>query len=118
MIRVRFKNLDCSELAREAAVERIEPIIEKFEHLRESHIHVTLEMENSPAQSGPDLFKVKVQINGGRYQGVRIVKSAANLYVALAEVVEHMLEALNRSSDKLRVKDRAKARSASLRLAE
>ncbi len=110
MINVRFKNLESSELARGAAVERIESIVEKFEHLRESHIHVTLEMENSPAQAGPDLFKVMVQVNGGRYQGVRIVKAAASLYVALAEVIDHMLEALNRFSDKARVKARTKAR--------
>ena len=110
MINVTFKNLDSSELAREATMERIEAIVDKFEHLRESRIQVTLEMENSPTQAGPDLFKVKVHVNGGRYEGVRIVKSAASLYVALAEVVDHMLETLNRFSDRARVTERNKAR--------
>jgi ribosome-associated translation inhibitor RaiA len=110
MIKVTFKNLESSVLAREAAIERIETLVEKFEHLQKSRISVTLEMENSPIQAGPDLFKVKVQVNGGRYQGVRVQKSAASLYVALADVVDHMLEALNRFSDKERVTDRSKAR--------
>ena len=34
----------------------------------------------------------------------------ANLYVALAEVVDHLLERLNRFGDKARVKERKKAR--------
>lgn len=110
MIKVTFKNLESSELAREAAVERIKAVAEKFEQLNESRIVVTLEMQNSPIQAGPDLFTVKVQVNGGRYQGVRIVKSASNLYVALADVVDHMLETLNRFSDKARVTERSKAR--------
>jgi len=110
MIKVVFKNLNSSDLAREAAVERLGGIVEKFEQLQKSRILVTLEMENSPIQAGPDQFKVKVQVNGGRYQGVRIEKSATSLYVALADVVEHMQEALNRFSDKERVAQRNKAR--------
>jgi ribosome-associated translation inhibitor RaiA len=116
MIRVTFKNLEASELAKDAAIERIETIVEKFEHLKTSRIQVTLEMENSPDQSGPDLFNVKVQVHGGRYKGVRIEKSATNLYVALADVVEHFLEVLNRFSDRVRVKERQKARRFSSKL--
>lgn len=110
MIKVIFKNLDSSELAREAAVERMLSIVEKFDELKRSRIVVTLEMQNSPIQPGPDLFNVKVQVNGGRYQGVRVEKSASSLYVALADVVDHMLETLNRFSDKVRVKNRSRAR--------
>jgi ribosome-associated translation inhibitor RaiA len=110
MIQIIFKNLEKSELAREAATERIETMIHKFPILKESRISVTLEMENSPLQAGPDLFKVKVQVSGGRYRGIRIVKSSSNLYVALAGVVELMLENLNTHGDKLRVKERSKAR--------
>jgi len=110
MIKVTFKNLETSQLAREAAIERVEALVEKFECLKESRIHITLEMENSPSHAGPDLFTVKVQVNGGRYHGIRVVKSAPSLYVALAEVVDNMLETLNRSSDKIRVKNRSAAR--------
>jgi len=110
MIQIIFKNLEKSEMAREAVTERIEGMINKFPFLNESQISVTLEMENSPFKAGPDLFKVKVQVKGGRYRGIRIMKSSHNLYVALAEVVDLMLENLNNFGDKKRVIERKKAR--------
>ncbi len=110
MISIQFRNLEKSEMAREAVIERLEVLVDKFPDLRESKIQVTLEMENSPTQRGPDLFKVKVHISRGRYNGVTVEKSDSNLYVALAEVVDHMLEKLNRFGDKIRVNERRKAR--------
>lgn len=110
MIQVKFKNLDKSELAREAVHDRIEALTEKFPDLSEAKVQVTLEMENSPIQAGPDLFKVKVHVLRSRYDGVTVEKSDSNLYVALAEVADHMLEKLNRVGDKVRVKERTKAR--------
>ena len=110
MINVVFKNLDRSELAREAVTERLDAIVEKFPDLQKSRINVTLEMQNSPLQAGPDLFIVKAQLNSGRYRGLRVEKSAQSLYIALADVVEHMLELLNRSGDRTRVKARNSAR--------
>lgn len=110
MIQIKFKNLERSELAREAAQERMENLIEKFPDLSESLVQVTLEMENSPTQAGPDLFKVKVFVSKSKYDGVLVEKSNSNLYVALADVVDHMLEILNRYGDKERVKQRRTAR--------
>ena len=91
MINVVFKNLEKSELAKEAATERMESIVEKFPDLHSSQIKVTLEMQNSPHQAGPDFFVVKTQLNSGRYRGLRVEKSAQNLYVALAAVVGRWL---------------------------
>lgn len=110
MILVKFKNLSKSELAREAVHERIETLVEKFPDLAASKIQVTLEMENSPLQAGPDLFKVKLHISGARYNGLGIEKSHSNLYIALADVAEHMLESLNRFGDRVRVRDLRNAR--------
>ncbi|NUN04597.1 MAG: HPF/RaiA family ribosome-associated protein [Bdellovibrio sp.] len=110
MIHVKFKNLDKSAMAKEAVEERVHALVQKFSDLRESKIQVTLEMQNSPAQAGPDLFKVKFHISRGRYDGVTVEKSDANLYIALADVADHMLEALNRAGDRARVKERRKAR--------
>lgn len=110
MIQVKFKNLDKSEMAREAVEEKAVGLIEKFPDLNQSKIQVTLEMENSPIQAGPDLFKVKFHLSRGRYDGITVEKSHSNLYVALAEVNDHMLEVLNRFGDKARVKARKKAR--------
>lgn len=110
MIQVKFKNLEKSEMAREAAQERIESLIAKFPNLSKSKIQITLEMENSPTQAGPDLFKVKCHISGARYDGVTVEKEGSNLYAALADVIEHMLENLNRFGDKARVRERTNAR--------
>ncbi len=110
MISIKFKNLEKSEMAREAVGERIEALVEKFPDLSQSKLQITLEMENSPTQAGPDLFKVKLHVVRGRYDGVTVEKADASLYVALAEVVDHMLEKLNRAGDRVRVKERTRAR--------
>ena len=89
MIQINFKNLERSELTRISVRERVEPLIEKFPDLSESKIQITLEMENSPVQAGPDRFKMKLHISRGRYDGITIEKANSNLYVALAEVVDH-----------------------------
>ncbi len=110
MIQIKFKNLEKSEMAREAVEERIETLIQKFPDLSASKIQITLEMENSPSQAGPDLFRVKLHVARGRYDGITVDKADSSLYVALAEVVDHMLEKLNRFGDRLRVKERTRAR--------
>jgi ribosome-associated translation inhibitor RaiA len=110
MIQIKFKNLDKSELAKDAVQERIEILVDKFPDLHESKILVTLEMENSPTQPGPDFFKVKLHVSRGRYNGITCEKSDSNLYVALADVVDHMLETFNRFGDRARVKERRNAR--------
>lgn len=110
MLQINFKNLDRSELAREATYERLESVIDRFPDLRSSRLRVTLSMENSPHKAGPDEFTVKVVCTQGRYKGLTLEKSAPNLYAALADVVEHMLERLNRFGDRNRVRERTRAR--------
>ncbi len=110
MIQVKFKNLSQSELARETVIERVEALVDKFEDLKDCRIAVTLEMENSLVQAGPDLFNVKLHILNGRYRGVTVAKSDSNLYKALADLIDHMLEKLNRFGDKERVRKRTMAR--------
>ena len=110
MILVKFKNLKKSELVSYSVIDRVSVLVEKFPDLREGKIRITLEMENSPAQAGPDYFKVKVYISRGRYGGVIVEKSSSNLYVALADVIDHLLEKLNRFGDKNRVRERNNAR--------
>jgi len=118
MIRITFKNLERSELAREAVEERLQQVIERFPELSQSRIQVSLCMDNSPQQSGPDLFRVKVRIEKGKFDGVILEKSASNLYLALAQVSEYLLERLNRAGDKVRVKVRTQERKAQLRMVQ
>jgi len=102
MINVVFKNLEKSELAKDAVFERIVPLFEKFPELKKEMIIFTLSMDNSPIQAGPDLFKVKMQLKAGRYKGVVLEKSALNLYSALAELIDTVHERLKRSDEKKR----------------
>jgi len=109
-MRIVFKNFDQSQLAKEAVEERLGDMVEKFPELKNHKISVTLSMENSPLQAGPDVFTVKVVIQSGPYGGTALSKSASSLYVALADVREHLLEVLNRTGDKIRVVHRSKER--------
>jgi ribosome-associated translation inhibitor RaiA len=117
MISIIFKNFEKSEMSQEIVKDRIEGLIEKFPDLVRSKIRITFEMENSPTQAGPDLFKVKLHVSHGRYAGITLEKSHSSLYNALADVMEHMLETLNRTSDRVRVKERARARKIGRELA-
>ncbi len=110
MIQIIFKNLDKSDLIKSTVQYRVEGLVEKFPDLAQSKIQITLEMLNSPHQPGPDEFSVSLHVYGGRYQGLHLQKSSANLHVALAEVIEHSLEKLNRFGDRIRVKQRRSAR--------
>lgn len=113
MMKIKFKNLEKSEMARDATKVRMATLIEKFPDLANANILITLTMDNSPSQAGPDLFKVKVHISSGKYKSVIVEKESSNLYAALASVIEHMLEKLNRFGDKQRVKQIKVARQMS-----
>ena len=115
-MKINFKNLEKSELAREAVHERFAGFFVKFPELSANEIQVTLEMENSPHHAGPDLFNVKVHIQKGKYSGVVVKKSRTNLYEALADVCEHLLESLNRHGDRKRVKRIHQARNEKVKI--
>ncbi len=110
MIQVKYKKLKKSDMINQVVIERLTAIVDKFPELSKSTLSVLLEMENSPVQAGPDLFKVRLFIAGGKFNEIVIEKSHSNIYVALAEVVDHLLEILNRYGDKDRVTKRNRER--------
>lgn len=110
MIKLTFKNLEKSNLAREIVLERMNAIVEKFPDLEGHSISLTLSMDNSSSQAGPDEFGIMVKIRGKKFDGLIVEKKARTLYLALAGISEVLLELLNRRTDKLRVKKRAFAR--------
>jgi ribosome-associated translation inhibitor RaiA len=111
MTQIVFKNLEKSELAKEAVEAQIDGVKDRFPKLSDSKMVVTLSMDNSPRQAGPDLFRVKLRIERGVYHGVIMEKTAPNLYHALSELGDGLLERLNRHSDKIRVQNRRVERS-------
>lgn len=110
MIRVIFQNLEKSELARNITLESVEELIAKFPDLEKSRISIFLAMDNSPHQAGPDLFRVRIQVLGGKYHGVILQKEGTSLYEALRKVGDGVLERLNRFGDRHRVKARRASR--------
>ncbi len=113
MIRIIFKNLEESELAKEAVFDQLQGTLDRFPDLINHKLTFTLSMDNSQFKPGPDLFTVKLIINGKKYGGVILEKSAMNLYSALSDLSEHTLERLNRFGDKQRIKNRNQARKIS-----
>lgn len=112
MIQVKFKNLKKSEFIKDNIVQKIESVVNKFSIFKDKNTTVTVEMENSPFQAGPDLYNVKLQINRGKHRGINLKKSSSNLYLALATVSDHLFEILNRALDKERTVKIKKSRKA------
>lgn len=110
MIQVVFKDLERSELAKNIATDCVDRVLEKFPDLQGSRISMTLSMQNSPVQAGPDLFTVKFNCVSGKYKGVILERSDSNLYKAMALLSNGLLERLNRFGDKKRGRVQKKAR--------
>jgi ribosome-associated translation inhibitor RaiA len=110
MIKVIFKNLKKSILAEKVVLEKMNLLIEKFPELEQNSIQLTLSMDNSSIQPGPDEFGIKIQIKGKKFEGLILEKKAKSLYMAMALVYEALLELLNRRIDKIRVKSRSQLR--------
>lgn len=110
MVKVNFKNVEKSDLAKSIVLERIHDAVNKFPELSTHRISVCLEKNNSPAQPGPDEFSVSLHIKGKTFDDLLIEKKAATMYLAIAGVKESLLELLNRRTDKNRIKARAASR--------
>jgi ribosome-associated translation inhibitor RaiA len=105
-MRVLFRNMADSDLIRSVVLERFQQTAERFPDLTGHRLTLSLTMENSPRQAGPDAFTVELSIAGTKYRNLRLRRTADNLYVAIAEVHDRALERLNRAGDKLRVRSR------------
>ena len=69
-MKIVFRNMDRSELARDIVRDRMEPAFEKFPNLRKGDVSVTMTMHNSPVHPGPDLFAVKFVCLSGPFQEI------------------------------------------------
>jgi ribosomal subunit interface protein len=101
MFKIIFKNMDSSELVKDIVSEKIQPIIEKYPALVGHQIVLTLEMENSPNQAGPDLFTVTSMVKGKTYKNLKIKRSSSNFYVAIGELADRFNEQLSKEINRL-----------------
>lgn len=109
-MRIIFKGMERSELIRQIVTERLASVFLRFPELESSQPLVVLGMQNSPRQAGPDVFTVKFCCQSGRYKNVVLEKSAINFYAALADLLEHLQERLNRFGERSRARQRTMAR--------
>jgi len=112
MIKVIFKNLSKSSLAKKIIQDKIRAIVDKFPDLRSHSIHVTLSRNNSAIQAGPDEYLVRLHISGRKFKNLILEKKADTVYHAFAFLKNSALELLNRNTDKMRVQKIAKLRKA------
>jgi ribosome-associated translation inhibitor RaiA len=110
MLKVVFKNVESSSATRKVIQERFDRWINKFPDLIDHSVTVTAERLNSRTQPGPDLFLARVLITGEKFKDLCLQKESPDLYAALAQIDEGILELLNRAGDKARVRSRATAR--------
>jgi len=110
MIRVIFKDIKRSDFLENVVVMKMQDVIDKFPGLNDHQILVTLSMENSPRHPGPDSFSAKIYITGPRFGRIVIEKSSPTMYASIANLSEVLLERLNRTLDRARVRGRAQER--------
>ncbi len=100
-VKIVFKNMEPSQLVKNFAEDKIGPILNKFPFLKSHRTTLTIEMENSPHQSGRDLFTISSMITGQVFKGLRIKRSSENLYQATADLADGLNELLGQESDRL-----------------
>lgn len=106
MLKVIFKNVEPSQLAKDLVYGKFGLLIEKFPDLNGHKLQIFLSMENSITKSGVDSFVVKVVIVGKKYGGLVLQKDNQNLYRALDDLFDVIADYINRKGDKKRVKSR------------
>ena len=100
MLKIVFKNLESSSLIRWNVQRKMNNVLAKFPSLFEHRTTLTIEMQNSPKQAGPDLFTVSSMINGKLFKNLKIKRSAGNLYVAVAKLVDGLNQLLGEENDR------------------
>lgn len=99
--------------SRELIKDRMKNIVSKFPELNSHKISVTVSVNNSPSTAGLDEFGIKTNITGKIYN-LTLEKRAENIGLALAQLMDSLLERINRYSDKKRTIQRTKKRKRTL----
>lgn len=110
MVRVVFKNLEKSEFIKDMVSEKINHTLEKFPELENATATVTVGMENSPFQAGPDLFQVRVILLARGLKPIVLEKQAASPYQATSVLTDRLFEVLHRAVERRREKSRSERR--------
>ncbi len=105
-----FKNLEASTAVSAVAKSRLQPLIRKFPALLSKAVTVTFEMCNSPIQAGKDEYLVRFYCNSGSFRDFKLTRRSANLYLAICDISDDLLDYLKRFQTRRRTQDRRLAR--------
>ena len=97
---IQFVRLKKSSAVIEAIEDRMTPIFEKANIDYQRKVKITVAMENSPVQAGPDLFRVRMRIKTGIFRNLIVEKADMNFYKALSSLAESVSTTLQRNKGK------------------
>ncbi len=107
-IRYTFRHLDKSEYIQNFAKEHVEKILTRCQRDPNVTADVKLEMENSPKQSGKDVFLCEIRLRLRRHSVV-IRKRTTNMYEAISIATERLAQAIERTKGRVRAQRRKKS---------
>ena len=106
-----FKDGLQSEFVKHAMEYHMDHLQEKYPELENSEATVTLQMENSPIQAGPDAYTVKIRLSGSkRLKGISLKKTAKNFYVAVNDAFHTLTRKISNKISKRRTINRHRRR--------
>ncbi len=90
LLKITFKNMESSQLARDFVEERFNPILEN------NKITLLFEIEKHLKETSPDLFTVSLTLNGQKYKDRKIKRSSYNFFYAITELADGLNELLRK----------------------
>jgi hypothetical protein len=108
MLKLKFYNLEKSQLVVDIIGEKILDLESQFPELSDCHVHVSVSLENSSALFSSDLFILKLQIASGPFKGILISKEHFNFYEALKEWLVETVNILEQFESKEKYKNKNK----------
>lgn len=99
MMQIKFKNLEPSQLAKEAVQEKMASLYSEYDFLNFCRIRVNIELMSNRSVDRPDLFAVSFHIVEGKCVGLKLQQSDPNLHDALGRLVEQIRQRLRQMSE-------------------
>ena len=91
-----FRHLDQSEFVKKFAQDHVERLLSKYKGTPNLNGIVKLEMENSPQQSGKDVFSCEILLSSPQHGKLIVKKRTANMYEAIAEATDKLAYAMEK----------------------
>jgi ribosome-associated translation inhibitor RaiA len=103
MLNIILKNVEAAEHARALVNERFELLVKRFPDLREHHITVIVEEDQSSwSRRGSRMLSVRAMVDGRKYRAMTLARVADGVHAATAMAVTRLRAMLSRAAGKAR----------------